>query len=103
MSMGKRKDEQQGSLWIPTSELSESFGHPFYKRLNEILKEKGFDGFVEEKCRTYYAEWMGRPSLPPGVFFRMLLVGYFDGIDPIGGSPGGAPTRPPDAENEEVS
>jgi transposase len=79
--MGKRKGEQQGSLWIPTSELSESPGHPFYKRLNEILKENGFEEFVEEKCRRYYAERMGRPSLPPGVYFRMLLVGYFEGID----------------------
>jgi transposase len=81
MAMGKRKGDQQGSLWIPASAVSGSPGHPFYKRLNEILKENSFDEFVEEKCRTYYAERMGRPSLPPGVYFRMLLVGYFEGID----------------------
>ncbi len=81
MSMGKRNSEQQGSFWIATNEISQSPGHPFYKRLNEILKDQGFDGFVEEKCQKYYAEKMGRPSMPPGVYSRMLLIGYFEGID----------------------
>jgi transposase len=80
MAMGKRKSEQ-APLWIPTTELPLSPGHPFYQRLNEILDAAGFDRFVEEHCRPFYAPVMGRPSLAPGRYFRLLLIGYFEGLD----------------------
>src|SRR2546426_7862508 len=80
MAMGKRKSEQ-APLWIPTTELPVSPGHPFYVRLNGILDAAGFDRFVEEQCRPFYAPVMGRPSLAPGRYFRLLLVGYFEGLD----------------------
>jgi transposase len=80
MAMGKRKSEQ-APLWIPTTELPVSPGHPFYQRLNEILAAAGFDRFVEEHCRPFYAPVMGRPSLAPGRYFRLLLIGYFEGLD----------------------
>src|SRR2546425_1254939 len=80
MALGKRKSEQ-APLWIPTTELPMSPGHPFYVRLNEILDAAGFDRFVEEQCRPFYAPVMGRPSLAPGRYFRLLLVGYFEGLD----------------------
>ena len=78
--MGTREDEQS-SLWIPTSELPRSPGHPFYTRLNALLDAHDFDQFVEGLCRKFYAKVMGRPSLQPGRYFRLLLVGYFEGID----------------------
>jgi len=78
--MGKRKSEQ-APLWIPTTELPVSPGHPFYVRLNEVLDAAGFDRFVEDQCRPFYAPVMGRPSLAPGRYFRLLLVGYFEGLD----------------------
>jgi transposase len=80
MAMGIREDEQS-SLWIATSELPRSPGHPFYTRLNALLDAHGFDRFVEGLCRTFYAKVMGRPSLQPGRYFRLLLLGYFEGID----------------------
>ena len=79
MALGRRAQEQQG-FWICTSELPASPGHPFYRKLNEILGEAGFDRWIEERCRPYYAEKLGRPSLPPGTYFRMILIGYFEGI-----------------------
>jgi transposase len=81
MSMRKRANEKQPDLWIPTSELAKSPGHPFYVRLNKILSESKFDGFVEERCARFYAEGKGRPSIPPGTYMRMLLVGFFEGLD----------------------
>jgi hypothetical protein len=54
---------------------------PFYRRLNQFLCEHGFDDFTEAQCASFYAETMGRPSLPPGIHFRLLLIGYFEGID----------------------
>jgi transposase len=80
MAMGKRKSEQ-APLWIPTTDLPLAPGHPFYARLNAILDAAGFDRFVEEQCRSFYAPVMGRPSLPPGRYFRLLLLGYFEGLD----------------------
>ncbi|HUQ70197.1 MAG TPA: transposase, partial [Planctomycetaceae bacterium] len=80
MAMGRRNVEQQGQLWIPTRQLPRSPGHVFYEKLNGLLAEAGFDPWVEALCRPYYAEKMGRPGIPPGVYFRMLLVGYFEGI-----------------------
>lgn len=78
--MGKRK-RRQDSLWVPSSELPTSPGHPFYQRLNRILESAGFDGFVESQCRRFYAPELGRPSLPPGRYFRLLLLGYFERLD----------------------
>jgi transposase len=79
MALGKRKDQQQGELWVAAPDLPKSPGHVFYEKLNGLLAEAGFDPWVEELCRPYYAK-DGRPSIPPGVYFRMLLVGYFEGI-----------------------
>ena|SRR5436190_22417758 len=82
MAMGTRQGRQRAEdLWIPTSELAKPAGHPFYERLNRILDEHDFDRFVEDKCRGFYATERGRPGLVPGIYFRLLLVGYFDGID----------------------
>jgi transposase len=82
MAMGTRKQqERQEDLWIAAAELPRSAGHPFYERLNELLEQAGFDRFVEERCRRFYAAKMGRPSLAPGVYFRLLLIGYFEGLD----------------------
>jgi len=79
MALGKRKTEQQG-LWIATTDLPKSPGHPFYRKLNQLLAEAKFDNWLEKLCQPYYAAVMGRPSIPPGVYFRMILVGYFEGI-----------------------
>ncbi len=79
MALGKRKREQQ-EMWVATTSLPRSPGHVFYRNLNGVLAAAGFDEFVEELCRPYYAERKGRPGIPPGVYFRMLLVGYFEGI-----------------------
>jgi len=81
MAMGRRKRERQGELWIATQDVPQSAGHPFYQKLNQLLDEGGFDEFVESLCRPFYAAHLGRPGIPPGVYFRMLLVGYFEGID----------------------
>ncbi len=79
--MGKRARERQGALWVATMDLPLSGGHPFYEALNGVLGKGGFDDFVEEQCSKFYADQVGRPGLAPGVYFRMLLVGYFEGID----------------------
>ena len=78
--MGKKKRRRQADLWVASSQLARSPGHPFYEALNEVLSEHGFDDFVEELCGKFYAEKMGRPSVAPGVYFRLLMVGYFEGI-----------------------
>jgi transposase len=80
MAMGKRKSEQT-PMWVPTTELPVSPGHPFYAKLNALLDEASFDRFAEAECQQFYARVMGRPSLPPGRYFRLLLVGYFEGLD----------------------
>src|SRR5215510_10506098 len=80
MSMGTRQPDQS-PMWVATSDLPSSPGHPFYTRLNAILEAEGFDQFVEDRCRRFYAPVMGRPSLEPGRYFRLLLLGYFEGID----------------------
>src|SRR4051812_11365073 len=83
MAMGRRQRETQESLFIATDRLPKAAGHPFYERLNQLLAEAGFDGRIENRCREHYAAEgsAGRPSIPPGLYFRMLLVGYFEGID----------------------
>lgn len=80
MSIGKQK-ESQGTLWVSYEQLPKSLGHAFYDHLQRILLKGGFDRFAEELCEPYYATGKGRPSIPPGRYFRMLLVGYFEGID----------------------
>ena len=82
MAMGKRKQRQE-SLFITADDLPRSDGHPFYQKLNALLAEAGFDRWIERRCRPFYEqeEKRGKPSIPPGVYFRMLLVGYFEGID----------------------
>ena len=78
--MGARR-EQQEELWIPSCTLARPASHPFYERLNQLLAKHDFDRFVEGKCQRFYAATMGRPGLAPGIYFRLLLVGYFEGID----------------------
>src|ERR1700676_3193396 len=80
MAMGTRQREQ-ASLGVATAELPKSPGHPFYTRLNALLDAADFDRFVEGRCARFYAPVMGRPSLAPGRYFRLLLVGYLEGID----------------------
>ena len=79
--MGKRKRNRQPSMWVATTDFPTAVSHPFYTRLNQLLRKHGFDDFAEAQCATFYAEMMGRPSLPPGIYFRLLLIGYFEGID----------------------
>lgn len=80
MALGHRPQEQQASFWIAADELPRSEGHVFYRKLNQLLREAGFDAFVESLCTPHYHDTLGRPGIPPGVYFRMLLVGYFEGI-----------------------
>lgn len=79
MAMGRRKSERQTEMWVAAGELPQSPGHVFYEKLNGLLAEFGFDAWVEELCLPHYAK-MGRPGIPPGVYFRMLLIGYFEGL-----------------------
>jgi transposase len=67
-------------MWVATRDLPKSPGHPFYQRLNQVLAANSFDGFVEAACRRFYAAKLGRPSLPPGRYFRLMLLGYFEGL-----------------------
>lgn len=68
-------------MWVTTTDLPTAASHPFYRRLNQVLRDQGFDAFAEGVCAQFYAETMGRPGLPPGIYFRLLLIGYFEGID----------------------
>ncbi len=81
MAVGKRSGQRQEGLWVATSDLARSPGHPFYEQVNRLLAEAEFDPFVEALCAKFYAGNVGRPGLAPGVYVRMLLVGYFEGID----------------------
>ena len=79
--MGKKAAARQASpMWVNTEDLPTSSGHPFFERLNRILAESGFDAFVEGLCTVFYAERLGRPSLRQGRYFRLLLIGYFEGL-----------------------
>ena len=80
MSLGRQESGNQEELWVPTEKLARGPSSPFYGKLNGILREEQFDGYVEERCAEYYAENRGRPGIPPGVYFRMLLIGYFERI-----------------------
>ena len=80
--MGKRRRHaRQATMWVATADLPMGAGHPFYARLNRVLDEAGFDAFVEGQCAPFYAATVGRPSLAPGRYFRLLLLGYFEGLD----------------------
>lgn len=81
MAMGKAKRDRQSELWIAGNALPRTPGHPFYERLNAVLSEHGFDAFVERECAPYYADKLGRPSMPPTVYFKMLFVGFFEGLE----------------------
>ena len=81
MAMGRRRRRRQRSIWVEEESLARSPGHPFYERLNAVLEKAGFDAYVEGLCEPFYAGNVGRPSLPPSVYFRLLLIGYFEGID----------------------
>src|SRR5438270_2709847 len=82
MAMGTRKHRQrQEQLWVTHAELARGPGHPFYARLNELLDQEKFDEFAEAECAEFYADRNGRPSLTPGTYFRLLLIGYFEGVD----------------------
>jgi transposase len=82
MAMGTRKKrERQEDLWVVSSEVVGPPAHAFYGRLNQILDQHHFDRRMEQLCRRYYKGRLGRPSITPGVYFRSLLLGYFEGID----------------------
>ena len=79
MALGRREGKQSG-MWVAAKDLPRSPGHSFYEKLNGLLEAAQFDARCEELCGPYYAEEMGRPGIPPGLYFRMLLVGYFEGL-----------------------
>jgi len=80
--MGTRKGrERQEDLWVVYTDMTVGPGHPFYVRLNEVLDGEGFDAFVEKLCARFYADKLGRPGLTPGIYFRSLMIGYFEGIE----------------------
>jgi len=78
--MGKRKPKQE-PLFFSTQEIPRAASHPFYAKVNEILERYKLDKRLEHLCKRFYKPVMGRPSMVPGVYFRMLLLGYFEGID----------------------
>src|SRR6195952_1327062 len=80
MALGRQR-ARQADMMVSWAEMPRSPGHAFYDKLQAELIKAGFDGFVEGLCAPLYAARRGRPSLPPGRYFRMLLVGYFEGID----------------------
>ena len=79
MAIGKRLANPHLELFVATSEIR-SLGNPFYRALNRLLDKHGFDAFAEDQCREFYAGSRGRPGVPPGVYFRMLMVGYLEGL-----------------------
>ena len=82
MAMGKRRQrERQQELWMASATIVDTPGHVFYERLNDVLSEHDFDRRIEHLCQRYYRGRRGRPSMAPGVYFRMLLVGYFEGLE----------------------
>ena len=93
MAMGTRKmRERQEDLWYG-GELPTAPGHPFYNRLNEVLDNAQFDSFCETGCAGFYHQKLGRPSLPPGQYFRVMMIGFFEGLDMSAASHGVWPIR----------
>ena len=80
MAMGTKQDRQQQEELFYASEQAQAPGHPFYQRLNQVLEQADFDKFCEDHCRQFYHSKLGRPSLAPGVYFRLLLIGFFEGL-----------------------
>jgi transposase len=81
MALGRRQDERQDELWVATDKIASGPGSPFYARLNAVFREAGFDRWVEDRCASFYTRSTGRPGIPPGVYFRMLMIGYLEGVD----------------------
>jgi len=81
MALGKRNSQSQNAFWLPTEDIARGPGSPFYTRLNQLLAEHDFDRWAEDRCAVFYDETIGRPGIPPGVYFRMLMIGYLEGID----------------------
>lgn len=81
MAMGRGSKGKQARFFVEAESLARGPGHPFYQAVNQLLLKHGFEKFVEEKCKPFYASRMGRPGLAPGVYFRLLLIGYFEGVD----------------------
>jgi transposase len=81
MAMGRQPKQRQGDFWVATERLAAAPAHPFYQKLNALLAAAGFDPFCAATCAKFYARKMGRPSIPPGVYFRMLMMGYFEKLD----------------------
>jgi transposase len=81
MAMGRQPEQRQADFWIATERLAAAPAHPFYQKLNHVLAAGGFDPFCAAACAKFYAQTMGRPSIPPGVYFRMLMMGYFEKLD----------------------
>jgi transposase len=81
MAMGTHRHRQRPRALFYYPDAIQAPGHPFYRKLNEVLQRAGFDEFAERQCRRFYAERRGRPSLAPGVYFRLMLVGFFEGLD----------------------
>ncbi len=80
MALGHRRTERQEEFWVATAKLPGSISHVFYDALNGVLRDGGFDEFAETLCEPYYQDG-GRPGIPPGTYFRMIFVGYFEGLD----------------------
>ena len=80
MALGQRRTGQQQELWVATAKLPALIGHVFYDALNRVLCDGKFDGFAESLCEAFYKE-RGRTGIPPGIYFRMIFVGYIEGID----------------------
>ena len=80
VALRKKKTQEQQELWVATTDIAQAPRHVFYDRLNKLLAEAAFDSFIEELAEPYYADG-GRPGIAPGVYFRMLFIGYFEAID----------------------
>ena len=81
MAMGKRKSNRQPQMWVATTDLPVAPSHPFDARLNRLFADQKFDDVAEAACASFHAAKRGRPGLPPGIYFRLLFIGYFEGPD----------------------
>jgi hypothetical protein len=81
MSLGRKPQQTQKQFWIEVDSLPDVPRHVFYDKLNELLAQGDFDRWIEKICAPFYAKKLGRPGIPPGIYFRMLFIGYFEGID----------------------
>ena len=81
MALGKRQSNRQPQMWVATTDLPVAPSHPFDARLNRLFADQKFDDVAEAACASFHAAKMGRPGLPPGIYFRLLFIGYFEGLD----------------------